>query len=83
MIKAHVISDLYLYDNEWADPIEETMPECDIVFINGNNGIIRRSVFLAETICKKYPEIQVIYLNGRREMLRQKEKNLVMNTKLQ
>ena len=79
MIKAHVISDLYLYDNEWTDPIEETMPECDIVFINGNNGIIRRSVFLAETICKKYPEIQVIYLNGRRELLRQKEKNLANN----
>jgi hypothetical protein len=77
MIKAHVISDLNLYDNEWADPIDETMPECDIVFVNGNNGIFRRSVLLAETICKKYPDIQVIYLNGRRELLRQKEKTII------
>lgn len=77
MIKAHVISDLYLYDNEWADPIDETMPECDIVFVNGNNGVFKRSVLLAETICKKYPDIQVIYLNGRRELIRQKEKTII------
>lgn len=77
MIKAHVISDLYLHDNEWADPIDETMPECDIVFVNGNNGVFRRSVLLAETICKKYPDIQVVYLNGRRELIRQKEKTIV------
>jgi hypothetical protein len=77
MIKAHVISDLYLLENEWADPIDETMPECDIVFVNGNNGVVKRSILLAETICKKYPEIQVIYLNGRRELIRQKEKTLI------
>jgi hypothetical protein len=77
MIKAHVISDLNLCDNEWADPIDETMPECDIVFVNGNNGVFQRSVLLAETICKKYPDIQVIYLNGKRELLRQKEKTII------
>jgi len=77
MIKAHVISDLFLHDNEWADPIDEVMPECDLVFVNGNNGVYKRSVLLAETICKKYPDTQVIYLNGRRELIRQKEKTII------
>lgn len=72
MIKAHVISDLYLYDNEWADPIDETLPECDIVFVNGNNGSVKRSMLFAETLCKKYPSVQVVFLNGRRELIRQK-----------
>lgn len=77
MIKAHVISDLNLGDNEWADSIDETMPECDIIFVSGNNGGFKRSVLLAETICKKYPDIQVVYLNGRRELVRQKEKTII------
>ena len=59
MIKAHVISDLELHEAEWANPIDETLPDCDLVFINGNNGILRRSMVFAETICKKYPHVQV------------------------
>lgn len=72
MFKAHVISTLDLYDNEWADEIDETLPECDIVFIAGNNGTAKRSMLFAETLCKKYPDVQFVYLNGKRELIRQK-----------
>lgn len=79
MIKAHVISDLALHEAEWANPIDETLPDCDLVFINGNNGILRRSMVFAEAICKKYPHVQVVYLNGRQELVRQKERTIISN----
>lgn len=72
MIKVHVISNLDLYDNEWADTVDETLPECDVVFISGNNGYVKRSMLFTETLCKKYPNIQFVYLNGKRELIRQK-----------
>lgn len=72
MIKVHVISDLLFYYNEFADPIDETIPECDLVIIVGNLGYIRRSMLYTETLCKKYPNTQFIYNMGRTEGTNQK-----------
>jgi hypothetical protein len=64
MIKIHVISDLWLDSNEWNNPEDEVIPECDLVIFNGNCGDINRSMILFELLCKKYPEKQFIYNEG-------------------
>lgn len=61
MIKIHVISDLNLGFNEFADPVDETLPACDLVVFNSN--IDKRSLLYIETLCKKYPKIQFL-ING-------------------
>jgi hypothetical protein len=72
MIKVHLISDLWLEDNEWCDPIDEELPECDLVIINGNCGASKRTMVYVEFLCKKYPEKQFIYNMGKREFPYQK-----------
>lgn len=67
MIKIHVISDYYLGFNEFTTSVDEDLPECDLVIIVGNMGVIRRSMMYAEKLCKKYPSKQFIINVGRTE----------------
>jgi len=67
MIKIHVISDLFYGFNEFSDPIDETIPDVDLVIINGNIGHIKRGMFYAEKLCLKYPDIQFVYNLGETE----------------
>lgn len=67
MIKIHVISDLDLGFNEFADPIDETLPDVDLVIINGNIGNIKRSALYASSLCQKYPDIQFVWNLGELE----------------
>lgn len=67
MVKIHVISDLFLGFNE-SSPEEEIIPDVDLVVLNGNIGQLKRSMFYAETLCKKYPQIQFIFNNGETEI---------------
>jgi hypothetical protein len=64
MLKIHIISDLWLESNEWNNPDDENIPECDLVIINGNCGDTHRTMILVELLCKKYPEKQFIYNIG-------------------
>jgi hypothetical protein len=66
MIKIHIISDLFLGFNE-ACPEEENIPDVDIVVLNGNIGQLKRSMFFAERLCRKYPEIQFVFNCGQTE----------------
>jgi hypothetical protein len=61
MIKIHVISDLDLGFNEFVDPVDETLPVCDLVVFNSLPD--KRHVLYVETLCKKYPNIQFL-ING-------------------
>ena len=72
MLKIHVISNLWLEDNEWTTEIDETLPECDLVIVNGNCGIAKRAMLYIEILCKKYPEKQFIYNLGSRDIAHQK-----------
>lgn len=72
MIKAHVISDLLLGFIEFTDPVEETLPDCDLVFIVGNLGHIKRGMIYIEKLCAKYPNKQFIFNIGRTEGTGQK-----------
>ena len=68
MIKVHIISDLNLGFNEFTDPIDETIPNVDLVIINGNIGLLKRGMLYAETLCHKYPHIPFVYNLGEREL---------------
>lgn len=68
MFKIHVISDLRLGFNEFADPVDETIPDVDLVVIAGNIGKAKRSALYVETLAKKYPDIQFIWLWGESEL---------------
>ena len=68
MIKVHVISDLDLGFTEFADPIDETIPDVDLVILNGNIGHLKRSMLYAETLCNKYPNIPFVYNLGEKEL---------------
>lgn len=65
-LKIHVISDLFLGFNEKAE-FEHTIPAVDLVIINGNIGLLKRSMLYAETLCKKYPNVKFIYNFGELE----------------
>lgn len=67
MIKLHVISDYYYGFNEFSTTTDEVLPDADLVVIVGNMGLIRRSMFYAETLCKKYPHMQFVINVGRTE----------------
>lgn len=67
MIKIHVISDLFLGFNE-PSPEDEVLPDVDLVVINGNIGLVKRSMFYAERLCLKYPNIQFIVNLGQSEL---------------
>lgn len=70
MIKVHVISDLFLGFNEFANPEDEVLPEVDLVILNGNIGHLKRGMLYAETLCRKYPETQFVYNLGEYERFR-------------
>jgi hypothetical protein len=79
MIKVHVISDLWYDDNEWSDPVDELLPDCDLVIVNGNCGFSKRTMLYIETLCRKYPEKQFIYNLGRKEVPYQKSYTQIPN----
>lgn len=60
MTKIHIISDLDLGYNEFADIIDETIPDVDLVILNGNNGLLKRSALYSETLARKYPDIPFV-----------------------
>lgn len=66
MTKIHVISDLYLGFNEFSIE-EEQIPDVDLVILNGNIGLLKRSMLYAETLCQKYPDTQFVYNYGHAE----------------
>lgn len=65
-MKIHVISDLYLGYNEFSTE-EEQIPDVDLVIINGNVGLLKRSMYYVETLCNKYPDIQFVVNLGQIE----------------
>jgi hypothetical protein len=67
MITVHLISDLDLGFNEFTDPVDETIPDVDLVIINGNIGNLKRSALYAESLCLKYPDVQFIWNLGELE----------------
>ena len=67
MIKIHTISDYYLGFTEFTTEVDETLPECDLVVVIGNMGLIKRSMMYVEYLCRKYPEKQFILSMGRTE----------------
>lgn len=67
LLTVHVISDLFLGYNEFADE-EHVLPKVDLVVINGNIGNIKRCVLYAETLCKKYPNTKFILNFGEQEL---------------
>lgn len=72
MIKAHILSDFYLGIIEPTDNVDETLPDCDLVFIAGNLGHIKREMIYVEKMCRKYPNKQFILNIGRTEGTGQK-----------
>lgn len=64
MTKVHVISDLFLGFNEFADKLDETIPDVDLVILNGNIGRLKRGMLYAESLANKYPEIAFVYNLG-------------------
>jgi len=67
MIKVHLISDLFLEFNEFSSAEDETMPDVDLVVLNGNIGHVKRGFLYAETLARKYPNIEFVYNLGERE----------------
>lgn len=63
----HIISDLFLGFNEFSTD-EETIPDVDLVILNGNLGLMKRGMLYATTLCKKYPKTQFIYNLGESEL---------------
>jgi hypothetical protein len=64
MTKIHIISDLSLGFNEFADSVDETMPDVDLVILNGNIGMLKRGMLYAENLARKYPDIPFVYNLG-------------------
>lgn len=66
-LTAHLISDLFLGYNEFSDE-DEHIPDVDLVFLNGNIGSLKRSMYFSEILCKKYPDTQFICNLGETEL---------------
>lgn len=77
MLKIHVISDLWLDSNDWGNPEDEILPDCDLVIVNGNCGHTQRAMILIEALCKKYPDVQFIYNIGLADTPFQKTKTQI------
>ena len=61
----HIISDLNLNFNEFTPKTEETIPDVDLVILNGNlSNHLKRSMLYAEYLCEKYPRTQFVYNIG-------------------
>lgn len=68
MFKLHIISDLDYDFNEFSDEIDETIPDVDLVVINGNiSRHLKRSMLYAETLAKRYPSVHFIFNQGEKE----------------
>lgn len=65
--RIHLISDIFLGFNEHSVS-EETIPDVDLVVLNGNLGLVKRGMLYATTLCKKYPKTQFIYNLGQSEL---------------
>lgn len=64
----HVISDTFFHHTENSQ-IDETIPDVDVVFINGNIGNSNeRSLLYITGLCKKYQSTQFIYNPGFTEL---------------
>jgi hypothetical protein len=72
MIDLHVISDLALFMFEHTDPVDEVLPDCDLVIFAGNCGYVKRTMVYAEMLCNKYPDKQFIVNLGMKELPFQK-----------
>lgn len=69
MISVHVISDLDLKFNEFTPKTEETIPDVDLVILNGNIAYQpKRGMLYAETLCNKYPRTHFVYNFGFHEL---------------
>lgn len=81
-LKIHVISDLRLGFNESAQD-QHIIPDVDLVIINGNIGIYKRSMLYASNLSKKYPNIKFVYNFGELECILNrddKEPNLLIKS---
>jgi hypothetical protein len=67
-----------LYYNS-VDPNDEIIPDCDLVFIVGNVGHVRRSMLYAETLCSKYPKTKFVFNMGRTEGVNIKNNNQLVD----
>lgn len=64
MTRIHVISDLNLGFNEHTDIVDTSVPDVDLIVLNGNIGMLKRSMLYAETLANRYPEIPIVYNLG-------------------
>ena len=67
MFTIHVISDLRLGLTEQTPEEEQNLPDVDLVILNGNIGVLKRTIMYAFELCKKYPDVQFVYNDGQLE----------------
>jgi len=64
-VKIHVIHDLWYGYNEPTDSADLSIPDVDIVIINGNLSYnAKRSIHYAFQVARLYPDVQFIYNEG-------------------
>lgn len=68
-MKIHLISDLHLGFNEASTDDDVTIPDVDLVVLNGNIGMTKRSMLYAESLCNKYPDIPFVCNLGETEKI--------------
>ena len=64
MFTCHVISDLFYYETERFSEEDLTLPDVDLVIINGNIANGKKSMQYAQILCQKYPDICFVYNFG-------------------
>jgi len=64
VFSCHLISDLFYFETERFKDEDITLPDVDLVVINGNIGSGKKSMQYAELLCSKYPEIAFVYNPG-------------------
>lgn len=64
MFTCHVISDLFYFETERFTEEDLTIPDVDLVIINGNIGNGKKSMQYAQILCQKYPDICFVYNLG-------------------
>lgn len=68
MFTVHIISDLDFGYHEVTPVEDQTIPELtDLVILNGNIGMSKRSMLYTFELCKKYPAVQFVYNDGELE----------------
>lgn len=69
MFTVHVISDLNLQFNEFTPESDKSIPDVDLVVLNGNIGTMpKRGQLYVEELCTKYPTTQFVYNPGFSEL---------------